>query len=536
MQLNLTRRIFLKQTAAAAVGGVLGFSAFAAAFAAVESKSAQNRPNLLVMLSDDQRPDTLGCYSPDRPLPTPNIDKLAADGIRFTNGFVTTPICAASRASILTGRYSCNTSMTKFQSVMSDQVFDNSYNMLLQLAGYYTGQLGKYGVRSTKEQIARFDFFDAYQDQGPAFKIYKGKEMHDSAWITQRTSDFLDSVPEGKPFCLQLNYKAPHASAVPAPEDDHRLDDYAFERHPLDNDEAARLVPDLVRGSFLDECYREAFNTKGDHNPFCRQYYEKVASMEHSVGEVRGMLKERGLADNTVIIFLSDHGAHWGDKHLYGKWSPYEPSLEIPFILYDPRPNAPKGVVRDEMVLNIDVAPTLLDLAGVRVPKVMDGKSLTPIIEGKTPQWRDHFFFEHYHSMNNGRYIARNEGIRTRDAKYLRWVDPPEPIEEVYDLKQDPDELNNLVDDPLHAKEVRQLRNRFAAWRAAHPANYTPNPYGQYSTFNAPEIDWTKFKKAHPDVYANIAREVERLGVTWGQAVNDWTVRTQIWKTTRYYY
>ncbi len=153
--------------------------------------------------------------------------------------------CMPSRASILTGRYSCNTGMTKFRSVLEGDVFDNSYNMVLQETGYYTGQLGKYGVRSTKEQLARFDFFDAYQDQGPAFKKYNGKEMHDSAWLTQRTSDFLDCVPEKKPFCLQVNYKAPHASSIPAPEDDHLLDDYTFKRHPLDNDEAAGLVPDF---------------------------------------------------------------------------------------------------------------------------------------------------------------------------------------------------------------------------------------------------------------------------------------------------
>jgi len=544
------------------------------------------RPNLLVLLTDDQRPDTLGCYAPDRPLPTPNIDKLAADGIRFTQGFVTTPICAVSRACILTGRYACNARMTRFRSVMSEEVFENSYNMLLQKAGYYTGQLGKYGVRSTKEQIARFDFFDGSQDQGPPFREYKGKTLHDSEWLTQRTSDFLDSVPEGSPFCLQVNYKAPHFSAKPAPEDDHLLDDYTFPRDPLDNDSVAAKVPELVRGSFLDVCYRQVFDRGDDHNPFCRQYHEKIASMERSVGDIRKMLKERGLADNTVIIFLSDHGAHWGDRHFYGKWSPYDPSLRVPFIVYDPRPQAQKGVVRDEMVLNIDVAPTLLELAGVGIPEVMDGKSLLPLLVSENPakrglcrepcrtpdrhgarqgvrhglqtpeepevahaaglkpdtrnltpeKWRTHFFFEHYHSGANRNYIARNEGIRTLDAKYLRWVDPPEPIEEVYDLRQDPMETRDLTTDPEQQARVKQLRARFDAWRVAHPANFAHDPYGRWATFNAPAIDWKKFKKAKPEEYAKIAREVKRLGVTWEQAMNDWDARTAIWKATRYYY
>ena len=500
----------------------------------------QDRPNLLVLLTDDQKVDSLGCYKKEQPLPTPNIDKLASDGVRFGNGFVTTPICAASRACILTGRYSSSTGMTKFRSVIKGEVFENSYNMLLQKAGYYTGQLGKYGVRASKKTIARYDFFDGSQGQGPKFRNYKGKKLHDSAWLTQRTSDFLDSVPKGKPFCLQVNYKAPHASSVPAPEDDHLLDDYTFKRHPLDNEVAAKLIHPFVRGSFLDICYRKEFNKDGDHNPFCRQYYEKIASVERSVGKIRKMLKERGLADNTVIVFLSDHGDHFGEKHLYGKWSPYEQSLRVPFIVYDPRPQARKGGVRDEMVLNIDVAPTLLELAGVEVPEVMDGRSLVPLIsESRSPtseKWRDHFFFEHYHSGARGKYIARNEGIRTTDAKYLRWVDPPNPIEEVYDLKKDPMETKNLLSDPAQQKLVQRLRGRFDEWRNAHPANYTPDPYGRFATFNAPEIDWKKFKKAKPEQYRKIEEVVKQLGVTWEQAMNDWETRTAIWQATGYYY
>ena len=505
--------------------------------------AADQRPNLLVLLSDDQRADTLGCYQPDRPLPTPNFDKLAVDGIRFTNGFVTTPICAVSRASILTGRYASSTGMTRFRSVLECDALENSYNMVLQNAGYYTGVLGKYGVRASKETIARYDFFDGSQEQGPMFRDYNGKKLHDSEWLTQRTADFLDSVPEGEPFCLQVNYKAPHASSCPAPEDDELLNEYTFERHPLDNPEAAALVPDFVRGSFLDVCYRKAFNRDGDHNPFARQYYEKIASMERSVGHIRAMLEERGLADNTVIIFLSDHGDHFGDKHLYGKWSPYEPSLHIPFIVYDPRPGARKGAVSDKIVLNIDVAPTLLDLAGVEIPEVMDGMSLRPLIEPTTSNsqqttspWRDHFFFEHYHSGAQGKYIARNEGIRTLDAKYLRWIDPPEPIEEVYDLSKDPDELNNLVNNPEQEARVAELRQRFDDWRDAHPANYTADPYGRWATFNAPEINWALFEKKHPKEYEKIAKQVKRLGVTWEQALDDWDVRRAISKAVGYYY
>ncbi len=524
-----------------------------ACFALSAGSFAADRPNFLILLTDDQKLDSLGCYQQEQPLPTPNIDKLAADGIRFNNGFVTTPICAISRACILTGRYSCNSGMTKFGSVIAGEVLENSYNMLLQKAGYYTGQLGKYGVRASKETIARYDFFDGSQNQGPMFRNYKGKKMHDSAWLTQRTSDFLDTVPEGKPFCLQVNYKAPHASSCPAPEDDHLLDDYIFEKNPLDNEEAGMLVPEIVRESFLRICYYKdlyggsGFNPiggdykelygDGDPSLFSRQYYEKIASVERSVGKIRAMLEKRGLADNTVIIFLSDHGNHFGEKQLYAKWSPYEQSLRVPFIVYDPRPQAQKGLVRDEMVLNLDVAPTLLDLAGVKVPEVMDGKSLLPLISSASPvesrDWRAEFFFEHYHSGCKGVYIARNEGIRTVDTKYLRWIDPPEPVEEVFNLSKDPDELNNLVNNPEYQEEVKQLRKRFDDWRLAHPANYEHQPG---KTFNAPEIDWAQFKKKNPKDYKRIAKEVSRLGVSWEQATDDWETRKKIWKATKFYY
>ena len=500
------------------------------------------RPNLLILLTDDQKAETLSSYDPDCPLPTPHIDRLANEGIRFTQGFATTPICAVSRASMLTGLYSCNSGVNKFHANMPADIFERSYNMLLEEAGYFTGQLGKYGVRITPQQQARHSFWDGQAHQGPQFREYKGKTLHDSEWLTVRTGDFLDALPEGRPFALQLNYKAPHGSSVPAPEDEGLLEHYTFPRHPLDNAEAAAKVPDIVRGSFLNVCYEREFNRGGDHNPFARRYFEKVASVDRSVGEIMKMLEERGLADNTVIIFTSDHGVHFGDKHLYGKWSPYDRSLHVPFIVYDPRPNAQKGLVRDEMVLLIDIAPTILDLAGVEFPEVMDGKSLMPLVEASRPfkgdEWRDHFFFEHYHSVSRGFYLARNEGIRTRHDKFLRWLDPPEPIEEFYNLKADPLEANNLIDHPDYQQRVDELRKKFNQWREENPDNYVFAPYRQHphNTSFSPEIDWARFKEARPEDYQAIAEAVQELDVSWEQALHDWDTRLEVGRRSGIYY
>ncbi len=272
-----------------------------------------------------------------------------------------------------------------------------------------------------------------------------------------------------------------------------------------------------------------------------RQYFEKIVSVDRSVGELQEMLKERGLAENTVIIFLSDHGTHHGERHFVGKWRPYDESLRIPFIIYDPRNKAQKGVTVDEMVLNIDVAPTLLDLAGIKIPEVMDGKSMKPIIQGKDSPWRDHFFFEHYCSpCMVPSYIARNVGVRFKDSKYVRWIevntDPNFSIEEYYDLSQDPREANNLIQNKVYAEEIDKARQTFNQWREENPSSFRFDILGPRAQFGAPEVDWVAFREAKPAEYKRIKAEVERLGVTWEQAVSDWETRLEICTNAVYWY
>jgi arylsulfatase A-like enzyme len=512
--------------------------------AGIVCNGAQSRPNFLILLTDDQRLNTLGVYDADCPIETPNIDRLANEGIRFDEAFVTTPICCVSRASILTGRYASNHRMHQFQTLLPADVFEQSYNMILEKAGYFTGQLGKYGVLITPDQRKRFSFWDANEGQGPKFRDYKGETLHDSEWLTVKTEEFLDAVPRNKPFCLQVNYKAPHGSSCPAPEDDHLLDNHVFERHPLDTPEMGKKVNDFVRNSFLDVCYQQEFNGRvGDHNPFLRDYYEKIVSVERSVGKIQAMLEARGLAENTVIIFLSDHGVHFGEKQLYGKWTPYEASLRVPFIVYDPRPQARKKAVDNRTVLNIDIAPTLLDLAGVKVPDSMDGRSLLPLLTPDsrplTPEkWRSHFYFEHFCSPAPVKYIPRHEGIRTESVKYLKWIDPQAGgAEEFYDLTRDPEEINNLINHPEYKEQVESARRDFVQWRQANPRNYSYDVYeGRRPQTLAPEIDWETFAVSRPEAYAKIKAQVERFGVTWEQAVNDWEIRYKICSHAGYWY
>lgn len=498
-------------------------------------------PNFLIVLTDDQRLQTLGCYSQDCPIETPNLDRLAREGIRFSHGFVTTPICVCSRAGVLSGRYTTNSRLHQFVTPMEEDVFLDIYPQHLKKAGYFTGQFGKYGVGITPEQEKLYDRFEATAYQGPAFREYRGKTMHDTEWLTVKAEEFLDDLPGGQPFCLQLNYKEPHPSSKPAPEDDHLLDGYKFTRSPMDTDEAASRVPEFVRTGLGNFNTGRGFGTEEGFNNHLRQYYEKIVSVDRSVGKLREMLAERGLADNTVIIFLSDHGTHHGERHFVGKWRPYDESLRIPFIVYDPRMQAKKGIVSEELVLNLDVAPTLLDMAGIKVPETMDGRSLDPLIRGISTTWRDHFFFEHYCSpCMVPSYIARNVGVRFRDTKYLQWIDvnarTGNTLEEFYDLSRDSFEANNLLSDPGYRDAVESAREVFTAWRENNPSTFRYDVYGPRAQFGSPDMNWKEFSQYKPTEYARIKAEVERLGVTWEQALTDWETRLEICTNAVYWY
>jgi arylsulfatase A-like enzyme len=259
-------------------------------------------------------------------------------------------------------------------------------------------------------------------------------------------------------------------------------------------------------------------------------------SVERSVRNILKNLEERGLADNTVIIFLSDHGTHYGEKQLTGKWTPYEPSVNTPFIIYDPRPNAQKGKVLDDIVLNIDIAPTLLDLAGEEIPGVMDGRSMLPVIDGVVKDWRTEFFFEHYASPPHvPGFLPRYYGVNTGMKKYARWENLGKVDEEYFDLEKDPLERTNLIENPGYAEEIETLRSTTLKWRKDNPSNYNPMKNGR-PHFGNMEIDWEKFKEVSPEEYARVEAEVKRLGITWDQAINDWELRYEICTNARHWY
>ncbi len=496
------------------------------------------RPNFLILLTDDQRADSLSCYSADTPIKTPGIDRLAERGVRFTEAFVTSPICAVSRATLLTGRYARNARVHEFNVPIPPDIWEKSYPALLAKAGYFVGQLGKYGVGIGRDEREIFGLFDASVDQGPPFREWRGEKLHDSEWLTRRTADFLDAVPAGQPFVLQVNYKAPHSTSAVAPEDEGKLGKVDFARRPNETGESHAKLPSEVRNGFGAHCYRREVNLGGDHNAYLRTHYEKILGVDRSVGAIMADLQARGLADNTVVIFTSDHGTHFGEKLLGGKWTPYEESLRVPLIVADPRAAADRrGVKCTALVTVMDIAPTMLDMAGLPVPADMDGRSLSPLLQGDEKGWRDHFFFEHRTSpAKAGRPIPRSLGVRGVSTKLFRWLDPEPPVEVLHDLAADPLEEENRVDDTAMAGERKRLAGLLDGWLAAHPDTYSHDPYGRRPQSGSPELDWEKFKQARPKEYERIASIIKKLGVTWEQALADEEIRRKVSAEASYWY
>lgn len=426
----------------------------------------EGRPNILFFLIDDQRNDTLGCAG--HPIiRTPVIDSLAATGVRFENAFVTTSICAASRASILTGLYERSHGYTFKKPPLRESHMADSYPAVLRKAGYHTGFIGKYGVQTQGEPEA--DMFDVFEqlNRKPYFKkMPDGSSRHLSEIAGDRAIDFLKTTPGGKPFCLSVSFNAVHAEdsdhenhypspkavegmyedvGIPAP----RLSDPAiFARHP-----------DFLKNSLNRKRYFWRWDTPEKYQKNMRAYFRMISGVDRVIGRVREELARLGLAENTVIIVMADNGYYMGERGFAGKWTHFEESLRVPLIIYDPRlPREQQGRVEDKMALNIDVPYTLLALAGEKAPGHYQGSNLLPLVRGESAEaWRRDFFCEH---LMEYKYLPKWEGVRGERFMYARYFGQEPVYEFLHDLKTDPDQLENLATDAAYLEVLKEQRHR----------------------------------------------------------------------------
>ena len=425
------------------------------------------RPNIIFLLADDLRWNALGCTG-NRIIQTPNIDALARKGVRFRNAFVTTSICAVSRASILTGQYARRNKINDFKTDLSPQAFAQTYVALLRAAGYRTGFIGKYGV-GTHMPTKAFDYWRGFPGQGAYFKK-KGDAIHLTKRMGDQALEFLKGCDCMTPFCLSVSFKCPHAmDAAPRefPPDPRDEKLYADAVIPVPKTAADskyfRALPEFVQKSEGHRRWKRRYATPEQYQKVVRDYYRLVTGMDREVGRIVAALDKLGMADNTIIIFTSDNGFFLGERGMADKWLMYEESIRIPLIVYDPHlPKGRRGQVLAPMALNIDMAPTMLDYAGVAVPKRMQGRSLRPLVEGKNVKWRTDWFYEH---LTFPKIIPPSEGVRSERWVYLRWVGPQPALEELYDLQTDPLEEHNLAGRPEHRETLARMRARWEQLR-----------------------------------------------------------------------
>ncbi len=447
-------------------------------------------PNIIFILTDDQRWDALG-YAGNKLIHTPEMDRLARQGVYFKNASVSTPICAASRATLLSGMYERSHRYSFTTGPIRDEYMETAYPKVLREAGYFTGFFGKFGVKyKDKQQL--FDVHDDY-DRGPFpdrrgyyYKKIGNDTVHLTRYTGQQALDFLDNAPQGKPFCLSLSFSAPHAHDSAKDqyfwqkETDNLLAGTEIPKADLSEDKYFNGLPKPVRDGFNRTRWYWRYDTPEKYQHSVKGYYRMISGIDMEIAKIREKLQKSGQDKNTIIILMGDNGYFMGERQLAGKWLMYDNSIRVPLIVYDPRINQHRDL--DAMAQNVDVPMTILDMAGVKAPAKWQGKSLYPLVKGTTKNLqRDTILIEHLWEFAN---IPPSEGIRTKDWKYFRYVND-KSTEELYFLKDDPKEIRNLAADPKYKKQLLALRKkndelaqRFSDGNAAPPTNLT--------------VDWTQ--------------------------------------------
>lgn len=461
---NLNRREFFALLAGSAVIASMPF--YVCKRKPVRLINAGEQPNILFLLSDNQAWNMMGC-SGNSIIHTPNMDKLASEGVRFTKAFVTTSICAASRASIFTGMYRRAHQFDFHTPPLRTEFTDVSYPTLLREAGYQTGFIGKFGIKVEDGAIGKM--FDSFQKLWRTPYIKKqpdGTYKHLTNIMGDTAIEFIRNRDPNKPFCLSVSFCAPHAEDNDPKqyfwmnEVDHLYQDVTFPK-PVNSDPAFfEAQPEFIKKSLGRERWHWRFDTPEKFQRMMKGLYRMVSGVDYVIGRILEELKNLGLDENTVIIFMSDNGMMYGERGLSDCWLMYEESIRIPLIFFNPRSKKKlRGIKVDQMALNVDIAPTILELAGVEIPEMIQGRSLVPLLSGQKPEWRTDFFYEHMFRTPT-LPIPRSEGVRTERWKYIRYIDQMPVYKELYDLKNDPHETVNLIDEPKYAKELDKLRER----------------------------------------------------------------------------
>lgn len=450
------------------------------------------RPNILFIMTDDHTPREMSSYG-NTLLNTPNLDRIGNEGTRFNHCCTTNALCAPARGTVLTGCFS-HVHGIRGNSEVADavEVFDPTvptFPELLQEAGYRTALFGKYHIR---QDPRGFDTWVVHPGQGEYFDpvyIDNGTQVRKKGYASDITTDmalnFLEGVDDEQPFCLVYQFKAPHRPFAPAPRHAHLFDDVDIpEPETFDDDYATRKIAAVAEDMKFDvsiardyddlpEGLNEAEKKRWLYQRFMKDRYRTITGVDENVGRVLDYLDEAGLAEDTVVIYTSDHGYFLGDYGWYDKRFMYEPSLKIPLVIRYPRLGVSKNV-SDALVMNVDFAPTILDLAGVDIPDGMQGESLLPVLTKQEDAWRSSVYYAYYedswvlHGKGDDAMaepyqyftphrIGPHRGVRTDRYKLIEYYGEGD-YWELFDLEKDPNELQNVCDDSNYADILVHLK------------------------------------------------------------------------------
>ena len=422
--------------------------------------------NILVLHADDWRHNTLGCAG-NPVVKTPQLDRLAAEGTRFTRACVTTSICGVSRASLFTGQWMSRHGNKAFAAFNTP--WAETYPGLLRSKGYYVGHVGKW--HTGKFPAENFDFGRSYMGRH-WMKDPDGTPIH----VTQKNEndalEFLRTRPQDKPFCLTVAFFATHAEDgnplqfLPQPQSLELYKDVTIPLPKTATDAAFRKLPPFVANEDNESRRRWhwRFDEPAKYQTMMKNYYRLATEVDTTCGRVLAELAKTGQLENTLIIFTGDNGYFHGEHGLADKWYPHEESIRVPLIIRDPRTDkAKRGQTDDNFALNVDLAPTILAAAGIKAPGTMQGSNLAPLyLDAQKPAWRSEFFYEH---GPIGKKIPASEALVRKGMKYMVW--PEFKTEQLFDLKADPFEENDIVAEPSAKPALEEMRARFAELKAA---------------------------------------------------------------------
>jgi arylsulfatase A-like enzyme len=499
----------------------------------VQQKGQNQQPNIIFLLSDDQRDNTFGAMGHPY-IQSPNVDKLIHQGVRFANTYIAEPICCPSRVALFTGMNERMSGVGFTSSYkLTDDQWSRSYPELLRKNGYFTGMIGKFGIEYYTfkgKASTKFDFWKAHDGWAKFWPktAQNCSEYFDSGEdiitpvMGESIEEFLETAPADQPFCLSVSFSVPHGSQVKSmypgnkAAEDCMIPANEYEKlkgHPfydtLYRDAGIQIPGETATDPYVNIPFKVLDQYKGRANKIYNydydttscyehhiRYYQMISAMDKVIGDMVQSLKDKGLSENTIIIFASDHGLLMGEYGMGGKALLYDLTTKIPCFVYDPQlPEDKRGRTNQNLVSSMDITSTILDYAGITPPENMQGTSLRPLITDAKTKWRDEIFLE---SMYTGRGNPICEGMRMGDWKYIRmfqikngkyaeedldFSSRKPDFEQLFNLKNDPKEMINLVGEYEGSEMLTELRNKTA--HTAEQLNAERAKYKETTTIKA---------------------------------------------------